>query len=114
MADNTGQTSLNVSGSIIGVGVLAMMAGIGYGLLFVQIPQQNAQLFSTFLGLVGIQFGIVIGFYFGSSFSAKKLVDTANSQAQTIASHNQPPVGDKNVTLDAGQTATVSAKDSTT
>lgn len=119
LTDPTQQTSLNFAGAFIGIGVLGMMAGVGYVLAFVQIPQQNAQLFSTYLGLLGIQFGIVIGFFFGSSLNNKRQSEAlATSASNTAALAAKIPdavsPGEKDVTLASGETAKVKAKDKTT
>jgi hypothetical protein len=118
MADVQDNRALNLAGASIGFGVLLMMAGVGYVLAYVNIPKENAQLFSTYLGLLGIQFGLVIGFFFGSSLNNKKqseaLATAANNTqtlAQKIPDASNSRDDDKSVTLAAGESAKVTAKD---
>jgi len=112
MADT--QPTLNIAAAIIAIGMVAILGFVVWAMVYLAIPQANAQLFSTALGIVGTQVGLIVGFYFGSSANNKKLADTNATQAQTIAQAQNALTPDaKTVTIEPGQTAQVNAKDTT-
>lgn len=84
MADQQQQT-LNIAGSVIAVLVVGLLWFITWCLVFYNVPAENATNLSQIIGMIGIQVGIVIGWFFGSSSNNKKLVDTISTQANTAA-----------------------------
>jgi hypothetical protein len=81
MTDN--RDVINWTGAVVGIGLIAIMAFVTWALVFVTVPTENqtslVQLVGNLTGLIGI----VVGFYFGSSSTAKKQQDTIDTLART-------------------------------
>lgn len=111
------QTSLNIAGSAIGIGLVVILGFMSWALVYRQVPAENETGLSILLGILSAQVSMVVGFYFGSSASTKKqaetidkMADTAKTAAQTAQAASPTAVPD--LVLDPGQTATVQADDS--
>jgi hypothetical protein len=82
------QRVLSVAGSLVAVGLVGLLWFIAYALVFHEIPTANATSFSTLLGIIGIQVGIVIGYFFGQTMGNRAKDDTiktATAAAATMA-----------------------------
>ena len=114
-----GQRVLSIAGSIVAVGLLGLLWFITWALVFHEIPEANATSFSTVLGLVGIQVGIVIGFFFGQTMgnkakdeTIKAATVTASTMADTAASAQAaltPKVPTDVIPLAPGESVTAKA-----
>jgi hypothetical protein len=79
------QRVLSIAGSIVAVGLVGLLWFIAYALVFHEIPTANATSFSTLLGIIGIQVGIVIGYFFGQTMGNRAKDDTIKSLSSTAA-----------------------------
>ena len=107
MTDTKDPQTINYLGVTIGVGILGILAFIAFSLVYVQIPETNASNFGIFLGLVSTQFGVLVGYLFGSSAASKKQADNT-SKALDLATA-ATPVTKPDITLPPGGAATVAA-----
>lgn len=114
MADTSPQTALNLTGSVVAI-LLVLFLGTGVAALtMLEIPQANHDIILVLITAIAANVGNIINFFFGSSVNNKKLADTANMQAQTIASAQAAlaplvPTDPKTVTIQPGQSAKVNA-----
>jgi len=102
---------LNFAGSLIAIGLVAILGFLSWALVYVTVPAENESALNLVIGILSAQVGIVVGFFFGTSFANKrqtetidKLADTTKA-AQTAALPSSPPA----VTLAPGEQATVAA-----
>lgn len=86
MADNKDSQVLNVAGSITGLGLVGLLWFATWALVFQKIPQENQTNFSTLMGIISMNVGLVVGFFFGSSVNNKKQSETISTMAKTQAS----------------------------
>lgn len=71
--------------SILAVGSLGVFGFVMYVLAFVSIPDENQQLFSTALGLLGgTMIGSAWGFYFGTTKSSEAKNTAIADQASAL------------------------------
>ena len=116
------QRVLSVAGSLVALGLVGLLWFIAYALVFHEIPTANATSFSTLLGIIGIQVGIVIGYFFGQTMGNRAKDDTIKTATVTAATLANSVVAvqaalptaadpkEKKVVLDPGESATVKAK----
>lgn len=111
MATDTQQTTINFSGVILAIIVIALYWFLAYALVYIKIPEQNSTNLAMVIGVVGNLVGIIIGWYFGSSASNKRQGEIIATQASTIAAAQEklPPIIDKTIPLAAGETVAVKA-----
>lgn len=83
MKDNPREV-LNLSGAIIGMLLVGILAFLAWALVYVQVPVENETAMNVLLGILSTQVSMVIGFHFGGSMSNKKLTEATASQAETI------------------------------
>lgn len=101
--------TLNIAGSIIAVLVVGLLWFISWCLVFYNIPPENATNLSQIIGMIGTQVGLVVGWYFGSSASNKKLVDAVATQANTAAASQAVISPNPVVPLGPNESVTVKA-----
>lgn len=106
------QQTLNIAGSIVALLVISLLWYITIALVTQKIPPENASNLGQVIGIVSMQVGIIIGWFFGSSSSNKAKDDTIAAQAATIAT-TAPVVsgGGATVSLAPGEQTTVKAED---
>jgi hypothetical protein len=82
-------------------------------LVTIKVPPENASNLGQVIGMVSMQVGIIIGWFFGGSYSSKKKDETIAAQASTIATTVPPvtPAADKTINLEPGQTGAVHANE---
>jgi len=109
MMKNLRQTAINVSGGILVIATLALLAYLCWGLIHREIALNNKDAMMLVLGVLLAKYSDLIAFFFGGSSEAKrqsetieKLADTANQVASN--GHSKP-----DVVIEPGQTATVKA-----
>ena len=83
--NDKGQRVLNTAGSIVAVLLVLLLWFIAYALVFHEIPSANATSFSTLLGIIGIQVGIVIGYFFGQTLGNRAKDETIKAATVTAA-----------------------------
>jgi hypothetical protein len=101
------RTTLNLAGSLVAVMVVGLLWFISWALVYKAIPPENTTNLSQIIGMIGIQVGIVIGWFFGSSLGAKAKDDTISTQSTTIQALTPTPAS--SVSLAPGESATVHA-----
>lgn len=103
MATPSSSNAINISGGIVALLVISLLWYITIALVTQKIPAENASNLGQVIGIVSMQVGIIIGWFFGSSSSNKAKDDTIAAQASTIAT-TVPPVT-PTVPLHTGETA---------
>lgn len=110
----TPQDVINWTGAIVGIGLIAIMAFVTWALVFVTVPTENqtslVQLVGNLTGLIGI----VVGFYFGSSSTAKKQQDTIDTLAKTAQTAGVALGTPDSLVIPPGQSATATSTESGT
>ena len=113
-ASTNTQKTLNITGAVVAVLlVLILAAGIG-SLVKVDIPQNNHDILLVLITAVATNVGQIISFFFGSSSGAKAKDDAIQTLSNTAAAAQAAlvPVSspdNKNVQIEPGQTAKFSA-----
>lgn len=117
--DTRNQRVLSVAGSIVAVSLVGLLCFITWALVYHEIPEGNATSFSTLLGVVSLQVGIVIGFFFGQTMgnrakdeTIKAATVTASTMADTAASAQAaltPKVPTDVIPLAPGESVTAKA-----
>lgn len=102
------QALLNITGGVIGISLVLILAFMAWALVFRAIPDQNESTLNVLLGILSTQVGMVVGFYFGSSVGSKRQAETIDKLADTAKA--AIPNGGTDVTLEPGETATVTAE----
>lgn len=102
------QEILNYAGAIVAVMLLITLGFLSYALVFVEIPVGNNNTLTILVGILSANVGTVVGFFFGSSASAKKQTETIDTMARSQAASANTP--ESTVTLAPGESATVSAE----
>jgi len=96
MADTDNQRSINLAGSLVGLGLVGVLSFIAWALVYHEIPDKNSAGFSTLLGIISGNVGLVVGFYFGSSANNRKQAETISTLANTAAAQTKaaPPTNE--------------------
>ena len=106
------RTALNWAGGFVAFGLICILGFVTWALVFKQVPADNQNALTLLIGILSANVGMVVGFYFGSTVTAKKQAETIDKQATTIqdAQSALAPVNPApTVTLAAGEVATVAA-----
>jgi hypothetical protein len=74
---------LNWTGGVIGVALIGMLGFALYALIYVRVPAENKEALTLLIGILSANVGLVVGFYFGSSSTAKKQTETIDTLAKT-------------------------------
>lgn len=108
-----GRTALNVAGSLVGGGLIGILAFLTWALVFREIPQGNVTVLNVLLGILSANVGLVVGFFFGSNVANKRQMEITETIAKTAerASAVLNPEVAPTVKLDPGESATVKAED---
>lgn len=105
--------TLNIAGSLVALGLIANLSFVTWALVFIAIPEQNQNALTFLLGNLSTFVGMVVGFFFGSSFTNKKQAETIDKQAATIQEAQSalaPATPDPTVNLAPGEKAVVKAE----
>lgn len=101
---------LNVTGGIIGCGLVTILGFVTYALVFVAVPPANENALTLLIGILSANVGMVVAFYFGSSVQAKKQTETIDTLAKTAQTAGVALAPAPTVELAPGETATVKAE----
>lgn len=77
--------TINMMGGIIGIILSMILSFMVWALIFHEIPDKNAQALLILIGCVTTNITSIVGFYYGSSYLAKKSSEAAVTGAQTNA-----------------------------
>lgn len=103
---------INLSASFVAAVVLCTMAFLAWALVFVEIPKANETTLVQFVGALQALAGLIVGFFFGSSQTAKQQAETTdkvvdmNRQLTNAAVPSAPSVA-----LGPGEQVTVEGKE---
>jgi xanthosine utilization system XapX-like protein len=112
------QSTVNLSGLLIGLGLTVILGGVTFALIKYDIPKDNQNALLILIGILSTNIGVIVNWHFGSSAANRKQTETISTLANTAASAQAalPIVAgvsdpkEKKVTLDPGQKASVQAK----
>ncbi len=114
----TPQDVLNITGAIVAIGLVSILAFVTWALVFITVPEANQNALTLLIGILSANVGAVVGFYYGSSVSAKKQADTIDTQAKTIGAQATAAAvaapGNDTLVIPPGTSATATATDAGT
>lgn len=86
--------TLNWFGGIIAILIIGLLWFISYALIFVEIPTTNQTNLAQIIGMIGIQIGIIIGWFFRGSQNEKEQSKTISTLVATASKAQDalPPV----------------------
>lgn len=104
---------LNIAGGFVAAGLITMLAFATWALIYREVPGPNRDALMVVIGILSMNVGQIVAFFFGSSQTNKKQAETIETLAKTAqtAGAALSPHADANVTLDPGQSAKVSASE---
>lgn len=110
---DTGRAALNIAGSMVGGGLIGILAFLTWALVFREIPEGNVTVLNVLLGILSANVGLVVGFFYGSNVANKRQMEITETIAKTAerASAVLNPEIAPTVKLEPGETATVKAKE---
>lgn len=106
------QFSVNLGSTILGLFICILLAYVVVRLFGVELPPNNREIAALITGVVLREFSGMCQFFYGSSSDTKKQAETIDrlsktNEATTAAALPQAPA----VTLPAGESVTIAAKD---
>lgn len=75
------QAALNVSGGLLVIATVSMLAYLGWALVNKEVSINNKDALMLLLGALIAKYGDLVGFFFGSSAGSKKQAETIEKQA---------------------------------
>lgn len=102
--EDNGRAKLNTAGSLVALGLVAILGFLSWALVFKEIPQNNQNVLTVVVGILSAQIGVIVGYFFGTTVSTRKQDDSINKLATTAAQateRKQP----KAIRLGPGETA---------
>lgn len=103
--------AINVAGALVAIGLVSILGFMTWSLVFVAIPGPNKDALALLIGVLSSNVAMVVGFFFGSSASARQqqsTIDTLAKTAQTAAA----PAG--SMSIPPGESAKVTATEAGT
>lgn len=76
--------ALNIAGSFIAAGLIALLGFATWALIYKEVPVSNRDALMVVIGILSMNVGQVVSFFFGSSATNKKQAETIEKQASTI------------------------------
>lgn len=103
---------LNIAGGLVATGLILMLAFATWALIYREVPGPNRDALMVVIGILSMNVGQIVAFFFGSSQTNKKQAETIETLARTaqVAGEALSPSADATVTLEPGQSAKVSAE----
>lgn len=106
---------LNITGGLVALGLMVVLAFVTYALVYVEIPQNNNNSLTILIGFLSANVGSIVGFYFGSSVASKKQEETISTLAETaktaqVSLSAVSPQPSPSIEIKPGETATVKAE----
>ena len=83
MSDDNNQRQLNWFGGIVALLIIGLLWYITYALIAQEIPSGNQTNLAQIIGMIGIQVGIIIGWFFRGSQNEAAQSKTIQLQAET-------------------------------
>lgn len=101
------QIILNVAGTIIGVGLLVILALCLQALFTHEVPLGNKDALLVVIGMLTTKIGTIVDFFYGNSDTNKKQTETINTLAERASQHEAR--GKDALNIEVGETATATA-----
>lgn len=101
--------ALNIAGSFIAGGLIALLGFATWALIYREVPVSNRDALMVVIGILSMNVGQVVSFFFGSSATNKKQAETIDTQATTIKTQMAPLTDSTVVPVAAGESVTVKA-----
>lgn len=98
-------SAINIAGAAVAVGLVSILAFMTWALVFVTIPSQNKDALGLLIGVLSSNVALVVGFFFGSSASARQQQATIDTLANAAQASTSPAT----MTIPSGESATVTA-----
>lgn len=83
------QETMNISGGLVALGLIGILAFMTWALVYVAVPPANQNALTVLIGILSANVGMVVGFYFGSSQASRKQSDALSSIAKAVTT--DPP-----------------------
>lgn len=104
--------ALNIAGGFIAGGLIALLGFATWALIYREVPVSNRDALMVVIGILSMNTGQVVSFFFGSSATTKRQAETIDKQATAIQSAQAALSPDVNVVpVAAGEAVTVKADD---
>lgn len=95
---------LNIAGTLVAIGLIAILGFVTWALIFVQVPQGNRDTLTVVVGVLSANVGLVVGFFFGSTVTNHRK-DAAVAALAEAANPGKPDA----LNLAPGEQATATA-----
>lgn len=79
-----GREALNLAGGFVAGGLIALLGFATWALIYREVPLSNRDALMVVIGILSMNVGQVVSFFFGSSVTNKKQAETIDKQASTI------------------------------
>src|SRR5665213_875675 len=79
------QSTVNLSGLLIGLGLTVILGGVTFALIKYDIPKDNQNALLILIGILSTNIGVIVNWHFGSSAGSRKLIDANSTLANTAA-----------------------------
>ena len=104
------ELSYSISGAIVAVGLMCILAFMTWALVYVAVPPANQNALTVLIGILSANVGVVVGFYYGTSVGNRKQAEALSAMAKTAQTAGAALNPSPDVTLKPGDTATVAAE----
>jgi hypothetical protein len=110
------RTILNTTGTLISLGLIAVLAGVTWALIFREVPEANQNALLILIGILSTNITQVVNFFFGSTSDAKRQAETIDTLAKTTATAQMTPApaGPAAMVIPPGESATATSTPSGT
>lgn len=104
--------ALNIAGGFVAGGLIALLGFATWALIYREVPVSNRDALMVVIGILSMNTGQVVSFFFGSSSTTKKQAETIDKQASAIQTAQAALTPEANVVpVAAGEAVTVRAED---
>lgn len=105
------QNALNWAGGFVAAGLVTILGFMTWALVYVTVPEANQNALTLLIGILSANVGVIVGFYFGTSVTAKKQAETIDTLAKTAQTAGAALSPAPTVELAPGEAATVKAEE---
>jgi uncharacterized membrane protein len=100
---------LHLAGAAIAVGLIALLGYCTHALIHTTVPPENKDPLLVVIGILSMNVGAVISYFFGNTADRKRQSDTIEKLADTAKAVQAASMTPPDVLLPPGQTVTVEA-----
>ena len=104
---------LNLAGGTVAGGLILMLGFCTWALIYREVPVSNRDALMVVIGILSMNVGQVVSFFYGSSSTSKQQAETIDTMAKTTRTQGEalnPP--QPAVELKPGESTTIKADDS--